>query len=124
MPVVIVLMIIFLMLGFYIRDVVFTEAYARNLLLEMSDDTAERKNRDYVNELQSCLWCTEVDSFRVFEKNGKIEIKYKLLSGINMLNMHVDKTLSVGCKEKTAEKIRKWKVITDAARGLLITEDE
>lgn len=124
MPVVIVLMVIFLLLGFYIRDIVFTEAYARNLLLEMADNSIERKNRDYVRELQNCLWCAEVDSFGIFEKKEKIEIKYKLLSRINFINMRTDKKLSVERKEKTAEKLRKWKVITDTAKGLLITEGE
>lgn len=124
MPVVIVLMLIFLMLGFYMRDVVFTEAYARNLLLEMADDTAERKNKDYVNELKGCLWCAKVDGFSILEAKGKIEVKYKLLSGIIFIKIRIDKTLSIEPKEKTAEKLRKWRVITDTAKGLLVTEGE
>ena len=124
MPIAILLMLMFLVLGFYIRDIVFTEAYGRNLLLEMADDTVERKNRDYRQELQSCLWCADVGYFRVFEGKKKIEVEYKISSVINFVNIRIENILSVERKEKTAEKLRKWKVITDTARNLLITEDE
>ncbi len=124
MPVAILLMIMFLMLGFYIRDVVFSEAYGRNLLLEMADDTIKIENKDYMQELQNCLWCADVENFSVFEGKKKIEVKYKISSRLNFVNMRIDKTLSFERKEKTAEKLRKWKVITDTARNLLITEDE
>lgn len=124
MPIAILLMLMFLVLGFYIRDIVFTEAYGRNLLLEMADDTVEIENRDYIQELKSCLWCANIGYFSFFEGEKKIEVEYKILPVINFLNIRIENALSIERKEKTAEKLRKWKVITDTARDLLITEDE
>ena len=124
MPIAILLMLMFLMFGFYIRDVVFLEAYGRNLLLEMVDDTVEIEDKDHTQELQNCLWCADIGYFRLFEGKKKIEVKYKISPRINFVNIRIENTLSVERKEKTAEKLRKWEVIIDTARNLLITEDE
>lgn len=123
MPIAILLVIVFSLLGFFIRDVVFMEAYGRNLLFEMADETVEGENTASLEGLQGSLWYAEVGQFDISEEKGRVNVRYELLPRMNFINIRIEKTLSLDKKEKTAEKIRKWRVITDTAKGLFITED-
>lgn len=122
MPVVIFIMLGFIMLGFSVRDIVFAEAYGRNLLLEVSDDTQETEKKNFKESLKECLWCSDVRYFDYVEGKTGATIRYGILSRV--IKLPIENTLSIAKKEKTAEKLRRWNVIADATKKLIITEGE
>jgi len=122
MPVAIFVMLGFIMLGFSVRDIVFAEAYGRNLLLEISDDTQETGIKAFKEELRKCLWCSDVRCFDLVEDKTGVTIRYGISSRV--IKLRTENTICVTKEEKTAEKLRRWKVITDAAKDLIITEEE
>lgn len=122
MPVVIFIMLGFIMFGFSVRDIVFTDAYGRNLLLEVSDDIQGTETKDFKESLRECLWCSDVKHFDFIESKTGVTIRYGLSSRV--IKLRTENTINVIKKEKTAEKLRRWKVITDAAKDLIITEGE
>ena len=125
MPVVIIIMLAFLFFGFYLRDIVFTEAFARNLILAAADDTGETADISVTaGELQSALWCAKVRQLSVSDGKNKTVVKYKMTAGFDFLDIPVENTLSKEKSVKTAEKILQWKVLTDMAKDLFTTEDK
>lgn len=124
MPVVIIIMLVFLLFGFYLRDIVFTEAFARNIILVALDDTDESDISMMAGELQGALWCARVRQFSVLDGKNKTVIRYKLTSGFKFLDMPIENTLSSEKEEKTAEKLRGWKVLTDMAKDFIAAGDK
>ena len=124
MPVVIITMLVFLLFGFYLRDIVFAEAFARNIILEAKDDTGKADISVTAGELQTRLWCAKVRQFSVLDGEKKIEVRYKQSSGFKFLNISVENMLSSEKEEKVAEKLRKWKVVTDMAKDFIMMGDK
>lgn len=119
MPLVTVIMLLFILFGFYLRDIVFMEALARNIILEAADDTGKAENDVTTEDVQTGLWCAKVRQFTVLDGKKKTEVRYKLNSAFKFLDIPIDKVLKSEKKEKAAEKIRKWKVITDMAKDYI-----
>jgi len=124
MPVAIMVMLMFLLLGFYLRDIVFTEAFARNIILVAADDMSETDINVTAGELQAALWCAKVRQFSILDEKNKTVVRYKLTSGFKFLDIAIENTLSSEKEEKTAKKLKKWKVLTEMAKDFITVGDK
>lgn len=123
MPIVLLITITFLMIGFYIRDIIFVDAYARSMLTDYEDNGEELvEYSDSTMRVQECMWCSEVENFRLYENSDMIKVEYKLKPKLRYMRLSVNNVISVRKKEKTSEKIYRWRNITDTVKNLFLTE--
>lgn len=124
MPLVTVIILVFILFGFYLRDIVFVEALARNIILEAADDTDKAEISVTLEDVQTGLWCAKVRQFSVLDEKKKTEVRYELASDFKFLDIPIEKMLRSEKKEKSAVKLRRWKVITDMAKDYIKTGEK
>lgn len=116
MPAVILITIEFLLLGFYMHDVVFAEAYGRNILAIQKNGSID--NGRLQMELQESMWYSYVREFDIYENGDKSVIQYKIVSKSDFFKLSTENRIAVKNEENISGKIQKWKIYIDTIKGL------
>ena len=123
MPGVVLIIIVFLWFGFYMRDAIVTEVYSRSLLIDW-ESSVEREQAELKAVLCEALWCSDIVCFGIYEQPDKVRVSYTIKPKLNLIRFPIDSTVTVLKAEKSHKKIKRWKVWIDEAKELFLTEGE